>query len=130
LEWLAEDDLETEEEQLAAMVRLHESGVGMVLLTPREGTGLVVNAEGAWRTTPPTVPTATVISEVGWTDATVAGTIEVLLRGGDLEAALRRGIAAGRATIVTPGTMLCEAATVTAFEEQVRLERIDIPTAG
>jgi 1-phosphofructokinase len=130
LEWWAADDLESEEEQLEAMVRLREVGVGIVLLTPRDGTGLALEPEGAWRITPPTVPTATVISEVGWTDATVAGTIDVLISGGDFEAALRRGIAAGRATIVTPGTMLCEAATVTAFEEQVRLERIDIPTAG
>jgi len=130
LEWLAEDDLESEGDQLAAMARLHEAGVAMVLLTPREGTGLAIEPGRAWRITPPTVPTATVISEVGWTDATVAGTIEVLLAGGDFDAALRRGIAAGRATLVTPGTVLGEAATVTAFQEQVRLERIDIPTAG
>ncbi len=127
---LVEDDLESEDEQIAAMARIHQQGVGMVLLTPRDGPSLALGKDGAWRIVPPTVPTVTVISEVGWTDATLAGTIQVLADGGDVEAALRRGIAAGRATIVTPGTMLGEAATVTAFEEQVRLERVDLPASG
>lgn len=122
---LMDAELEEEKDCFASMVELHEAGVGTVVVTPRDGPSLAVNADGRWRVTPPTVPTATLISEVGWTDATLAGVIDVLYRGGEFEAALRRGIAAGRAAMVTPGTQLCEASTVAAFEEQVRIEHLD-----
>ena len=127
LEELTDAEYNSDDDYLEALEMLQKGGVGRLFLTPRDGPAWGVSREGAWRVTPPTVPTATVLSEVGWTDATLAGVIQILAEGGSFEDALRRGIAAGRATIVTPGTMVGEAATVAAFEEQVRLEQVREP---
>ena len=127
LEELTDKEYESDDEYLDALEALRVGGVGRLFLTPRSGPAWAVNADGAWRVIPPTVPTATVLSEVGWTDATLAGVIQILAAGGSFEDALRRGIAAGRATTITPGTMVGEASTVAAFEEQVRLEQVREP---
>jgi 1-phosphofructokinase family hexose kinase len=124
LEELTQTEYESDEDYLDALEAIRQDGVGRLFLTPRDGPAWAVSADGAWRVIPPTVPTATVLSEVGWTDATLAGVIQILATGGSFEDALRRGIAAGRATIVTPGSMVGEASTVAAFEEQVRLEQV------
>jgi len=127
LEELTDTEYESDEDYLDAIEAIRKEGVGRLFLTPRDGPAWAVSADGAWRVIPPTVPTATVISEVGWTDATLAGVIQILAAGGSFEDALRRGIAAGRATIVTPGSMVGEVSTVAAFEEQVRLEQVREP---
>jgi len=46
-------------------------------------------------------------SKVGAGDSMVAGVVLGLVRGETMETAARRGIAAGSAAVMTPGTELC-----------------------
>ena len=80
------------------------------------GALLAVRGEGArWFRPPPVRP----VSTVGAGDSMVAGIAASLFRGSDLEDAVRHGVAAGTATVLTPGTALCERADVERFVDQV-----------
>ncbi|HBA89953.1 MAG TPA: phosphofructokinase [Geobacter sp.] len=65
---------------------------------------LMVSDSGVERLHPPTVP---IISKVGAGDSMVAGTVLSLARGNPLREAVRFGVAAGTAAVMTPGTELC-----------------------
>jgi 6-phosphofructokinase 2 len=52
-------------------------------------------------------PTVTIKSKVGAGDSMVAGIVLSLARGKQIEDALRFGVAAGAAAVMTPGTELC-----------------------
>lgn len=65
---------------------------------------LVVSDSGVERLHPPTVP---IISKVGAGDSMVAGMVLSLARGNGLRDAVRFGVAAGTAAVMTPGTELC-----------------------
>jgi len=49
----------------------------------------------------------------------IAGISASLFRGSDLEEAVRHGVAAGTATVLTPGTVLCARDDVERFVDQV-----------
>lgn len=66
---------------------------------------LWVAREGAERVTPPTVPAK---STVGAGDTLLAGIVLALHRGSPLPDAVRFGVAAAAATVMKPGTELCE----------------------
>jgi 6-phosphofructokinase 2 len=66
---------------------------------------LWVAREGAERVTPPTVPAK---STVGAGDSLLAGVVLALHRGLPLPDAVRFGVAAAAATVMKPGTELCE----------------------
>ncbi|MDX2090394.1 MAG: 1-phosphofructokinase family hexose kinase [Kofleriaceae bacterium] len=57
-------------------------------------------------------PEVTPVSAVGAGDSTVAGIVVGLARGLPLPAAMRLGVAAGTAAVMTPGTDLCRAEDV------------------
>ncbi|ACH40231.1 6-phosphofructokinase, putative [Citrifermentans bemidjiense Bem] len=65
---------------------------------------LMVSDSGVERLHPPTVP---IISKVGAGDSMVAGMVLSLARGNTLRDAVRFGVAAGTAAVMTPGTELC-----------------------
>ena len=65
---------------------------------------LAASAEGAERVRAPLVP---IISKVGAGDSTVAGIVLALARGRSWREAVRFGVAAGAAAVMTPGTELC-----------------------
>lgn len=52
-------------------------------------------------------PTVRIASKVGAGDSTVAGIVLALARGAAVEDAVRFGVAAGAAAVMTPGTELC-----------------------
>lgn len=52
-------------------------------------------------------PTVSIKSKVGAGDSTVAGIVLSLARGKSLREAVRFGVAAGAAAVMTPGTQLC-----------------------
>ncbi len=80
------------------------------------GALLAVRDKGAaWFRPPPVRP----VSTVGAGDSMVAGIAASLFRGSSLEDAVRHGVAAGTATVLTPGTELCERADVERFIDQV-----------
>lgn len=65
---------------------------------------LLVSGDRSERIHAPTVP---IRSRVGAGDSTVAGIVRALARGDDVATAVRYGVAAGAAAVMTPGTELC-----------------------
>jgi fructose-1-phosphate kinase PfkB-like protein len=71
-----------------------------VIVTLGKEGAIAVNRDGSWHAY--TAPIR-VVSPVGSGDAVLAGAASVLLRGGDLGAALRMGVACGAANALTLG---------------------------
>lgn len=113
--------LDDEESTLAAAREVHSRGVSLVLVT-RGRHGAVIVGERAYRGIAPRVRA---VSAVGSGDAFLAGVILTLSRGGDLEEAVRLGIACGTAAVLTPGTELCHRREVDILRTRIRVEEID-----
>ena len=75
-----------------------------VMTTLGAGGALLATADGIDLIRSPTVP---IRSRVGAGDSSVAGTVLALSRGEPLGRAVRFGVAAGAAAVMTPGTELC-----------------------
>jgi 6-phosphofructokinase 2 len=102
---LTEHELKDEAQQEAAAMELVRSGQSEVVVLSIGAAGAVlVSAEGCTRLRAPTVP---IDSKIGAGDSTVAGIVLSLLQGRSLQEAVRYGIAAGAAAVMTPGTELC-----------------------
>ncbi len=98
-------DLTTEAEQIAAAGELIDRGAAEFVLVSLGAQGaMLVTADRAHRFAPVTVPPG---SGVGAGDAMVAGVAVGLTRGWALTEAVRLGIAAGAAMLLTPGTAPC-----------------------
>jgi 6-phosphofructokinase 2 len=69
------------------------------------------------------------VSAVGSGDAFLAGVVFTLSLGGAMEEALRLGVAAGTACVLTPGTELCHRHEVELLEPRVKVRRIEPKTA-
>ena len=76
----------------------------VVVLSLGAAGALMVSAAGCVRVRAPTVP---IVSKVGAGDSMVAGIVLSLSRGMSLREAVRFGVAAGAAAVMTPGTELC-----------------------
>ena len=81
----------------------------------REGS-VLIDERGGWRLDPPPVR---VTSSVGAGDSFVAGMIAALSAGADRIEAFRWGMAAGAATVATPGGNLCDRKGAEAMLENV-----------
>jgi 6-phosphofructokinase 2 len=92
-----------------------EHGVSVVLVSLGAGGARWVTGEGAHQLASPTVP---IRSRVGAGDSMVAGTVLGLAKGWSLTAAVRYGVAAGAAAVMTAGTELCRAEDVDRLFEQ------------
>lgn len=103
-EWVGKE-LRTEAEQVRAAHELIEQGVGEVMVVSLGADGaLLVTKEGYERLAPIKVP---VCSAVGAGDSMVGAVCFGLVRGLNLRHAVRLGMAAGAAALMTPGTGLC-----------------------
>lgn len=103
-EWVAQE-LRSEAEQVEAARRLIARGVCEVMVVSLGADGaLLVTGDGYEKLAPIEVP---VRSAVGAGDSMVAAICFGLVRGLDLRRAVRLGMAAGAATLMTPGTGLC-----------------------
>jgi 6-phosphofructokinase 2 len=80
---------------------------------------LMVSQEDHEHIQPPTVP---IVSKVGAGDSTVAGIVLSLARGNALRDAIRFGVAAGTAAVMTPGTELCRREDAERLYKQMTLE--------
>jgi 6-phosphofructokinase 2 len=69
-------------------------------------------------------PESPVVSAVGAGDSVVAGIAWGSSRGEDLLTACRLGVAAGTATVATPGTALCSAASALDLFAQVQVREL------
>ena len=98
-------ELAAEREQLAAARQLIDRGVTRYVLVSLGAQGaLLVGRDAAQRFAPVPVPPG---SGVGAGDAMVAGVAAGLTRGWPLTEAVRLGVAAGAAMLLTPGTAPC-----------------------
>ena len=103
-EW-AGRELATETEQLAAASEVIARGSARYVLVSLGAAGaMLVSRDGGRRFAPVPVPPG---SGVGAGDAMVAGVAVGLTRGWPLTEAVRLGVAAGAAMLLTPGTAPC-----------------------
>lgn len=97
--------MEEESEIRALAKKLVSDGQCEVVVISLGAAGvLMVSGDGDERLQPPAVP---IISKVGAGDSMVAGIVLSLARGEALRDAVRFGVAAGTAAVMTPGTELC-----------------------
>jgi 6-phosphofructokinase 2 len=109
------DEIQIESE----MKKLVNAGAVEVIVVSLGAAGaLMVSASGSERVRAPTVP---IISKVGAGDSTVAGIVLGLSRGMPIRDAVRLGVAAGAATVMTPGSELCRPEDVERLYQQILL---------
>ncbi|MDO8612994.1 MAG: 1-phosphofructokinase, partial [Dehalococcoidia bacterium] len=104
LERLLGRHLDDEESTLEAAHILREMTIRTAVVTRGREGAVAECDEGSWRSLAPRVRA---VSAVGSGDAFLAGVVHSLSRGGRMEDALRLGVAAGTAAVLTPGTELC-----------------------
>jgi 1-phosphofructokinase family hexose kinase len=114
--------LRTESELLRTAVRLHRSGITVVLVSCGKRGLLVVGGESRYRVVPPPV---TVRSTVGAGDSAVAGYVVMQAAGKSLEDCMRYAVAAGTAATLAPGNQLCRLRDV-----QRLLRRVAVTSIG
>jgi 6-phosphofructokinase 2 len=108
LRHLAGAALHDEAEQERAARALIDTGKAELVVVSLGAAGaLLVTAALSERIRAPAVP---IRSRIGAGDCMVAGMVLGLARGDELRRAARRGIAAGTAAVMTPGTELCRRA--------------------
>jgi 1-phosphofructokinase family hexose kinase len=126
-ERLVNRPLDDEESTLNAIREVHASGVTTVLATRGRHGAIVVSDGAIWRGVAPRVRA---VSAVGSGDAFLAAFVLTVSRGGSIEQALRLGIAAGTAAVLTPGTELCHRREVDILLPRVRVEPIAEPVSS
>jgi 6-phosphofructokinase 2 len=100
-----EAPIEDEEQLVAAAQEIVEQGRAEAVVVSLGAAGAVlVTDEGA---TDLRAPTVQIRSKIGAGDSMVAGIVWSLSQGRDLADAVRYGVAAGSAAVMTPGTELC-----------------------
>ncbi len=105
LKQLAEKDIDSEEAQAEAAHCLIESGRVEVVVVSMGGSGaLLVTKKESRRIRAPVVP---IKSRVGAGDSMVGAIVLSLAEDKSLFEAVCRGVAAGAAAVMTPGTELC-----------------------
>jgi 6-phosphofructokinase 2 len=113
--------LERESDQEDAAMKLIETGQCEVVLVSLGAAGvMLITEDGVRYLRAPTVP---IRSKVGAGDSMVGGLVWSLAQGHDLVTAVRYGVAAGSACVMTPGTEL-------AYQEDVeRLYQVLVASA-
>jgi 1-phosphofructokinase family hexose kinase len=121
LERLLGRHLSDEESTLEAANILREMTIRTAVVTRGREGAVAVSDEGSWRSVAPRVRA---VSAVGSGDAFLAGIVLSLSGGGTMEEALRLGVAAGTACVLTPGTELCRRREVDILHPRVKVQRI------
>lgn len=124
---LSHMEIESEEQALDMARRAHVRGVPYVAITLGADGAIAVTPEGEFRVRPPHVD---VVSAVGAGDAFLSGLVCSLVRDEAWESALALAAAAGAATCLTAGTLLCEGADVERLRPLVRVERLRAHSAA
>jgi len=122
LERLLGRHLDDEESTLEAAHILREMTIRTAVVTRGREGAVAECDEGSWRSLAPRVRA---VSAVGSGDAFLAGVVHSLSRGGRMEDALRLGVAAGTAAVLTPGTELCHRREVDVLQPRVKVQRIE-----
>ena len=127
LERLLGRHLDDEASTLEAAGTVHRQGIPRVVVTRGREGAVALSDNSCLRGVAPRVRS---VSAVGSGDALLAGVLLTLSQGGDLEEGLRLGIAAGTATVLTPGTELCERREVDMLLPRVKVQPIESPVAS
>jgi 1-phosphofructokinase family hexose kinase len=122
LERLLGRHLDDERSTLKAAQTLRDMTIRTAVVTRGREGAIAVCDEGAWRSVAPRVRA---VSAVGSGDAFLAGVVLTLSQGGTMEEALRLGVAAGTACVLTPGTELCHRREVDLLQPRVKVRRIE-----
>lgn len=113
-------DLVTEHDILGAAIDVHaETGIDALVVSIGAGGGFLVTADAVTRFRAPSVR---VRSAVGAGDSMVAGIAVGVARGDDLTDAVRLGVAAGTAAVLTDATDLCRCQDVDTLLPAVTIE--------
>lgn len=119
LEKLSEQSFESEDQMMDAARGLVQDKLAEVLVISMGSAGAaLVTADETVMLRPPVVP---IKSKVGAGDSMVGGIVLALSRGSDLLDAVKYGIAAGSAAVMTPGTELCRKEDVEHIYARVRV---------
>lgn len=105
LKELVGKELADESEQEKAALRITEQSSNHALTVSLGAAGAILVHKG--RIHRLRAPTVSIRSKVGAGDSMVAGIIHMLVQGGSLLEAVRFGVAAGAAAVMTEGTELC-----------------------
>jgi 6-phosphofructokinase 2 len=118
LEILAGKTIENEQEQEKLARRLvDECGTEVVVVSLGAAGALFAWKEGVDRVRAPTVP---IKSKVGAGDSMVGGVMTALKRGWEIPDAVRFGVAAGAAAVMTEGTELCRREDTERLYERIK----------
>lgn len=117
---LMDSELKTEQEQETAAMKLVEEGRGQVVIVSLGAAGVLLAFEDGCRRL--RAPTVQIRSKVGAGDSTVAGFVLSLARGNSVLDAVRFGVAAGAAAVMTPGTELCRLEDTEQLYESISTE--------
>jgi 6-phosphofructokinase 2 len=105
LRTLAKQEIKDESQQVEVARGIIENGQSEIVVVSLGAAGaLMVSKEGCERFRAPIVP---IRSKVGAGDSMLAGIVLSLAQGKSMQDAVRFGIAAGSAAVMTPGTELC-----------------------
>jgi 6-phosphofructokinase 2 len=119
---LMQTPLETEAAQLeAARTLLAAKNVEIIALTLADQGALLVTREAAWRGCAPKLKP---VSTVGAGDSFLGALLWRLIQGRALDDALRYGIAAGSAALLSEGTELCRVEDVENLLPEIMIEAV------
>ncbi len=114
--------LSDERSTLEAAGALRGMDIRMAVVTRGREGAVAVCEDGSFRSLAPRVRA---VSAVGSGDSFLAGIVLSLSRGDNMEDALRLGVAAGTACVLTPGTELCRRREVDILQPRVKVQRIE-----
>jgi 6-phosphofructokinase 2 len=126
LERLLGRHLDDEASTLEAAGTVHRQGIRSVVVTRGREGAVALSDDFCLRGLAPRVRS---VSAVGSGDALLAGVVLTLSQGGSMEEGLRLGIAAGTATVLSPGTELCHRREVDILLPRVKIQPIELPIA-
>ncbi|MEQ8818627.1 MAG: 1-phosphofructokinase family hexose kinase [Sumerlaeia bacterium] len=122
LQTLVGRELEDDDAIVKAARDLIGKGVSEIIIVSLGSAGALAVSHDLCERVP--APTVQIRSRVGAGDSTVAGFVLALARGKDLHHAVRFGVAAGAACVMTPGTELCRREdTEHLYEQLLNTER-------
>ncbi len=124
LEGLVRHPLEGLESVISAAQCLRKQGVAHVIVS-LGGDGAVYVGQGHDGPLYAPVIPVPVHSTVGAGDAMVGGLLAAFSKSEDIRSALREGVAAGTASVMTEGTQLIQASVQRALLERVKLQEVD-----